>query len=910
MTEHMSRKIGILQSSLRLTLLVLCVVATERGGTIAAPFIQQKQADAVAPLPTPARTPPAQPLLANAARLAGALKLLGHPLPAGAQRLLAQAAAAPDDAAVARLVQQALDPLCLTALEIPASGGIVVTPNPACPPLMEQGWQTYLVKVVNGAGVTNPLRLYSPNARPVPGGPAGQIKSRWLDIAPFAHRPLDANLSGLGLEYQVVQLYSRDAGARTANIAFDAGTGGTNRAETNNVAAKPSSVRTWSFGNDTDGWGEVNDATVATEGGRLVVRTDGGDPFMSAPVRLSGGTMRLRVRMIADHDDTMQVFWATEDAPDFSGNRQALFAFQKSDTPREYTATFPVSGNLARLRLDPGSKPGVFRIDAIELVSTDGPDTWAKADFAFEVRPSATVKFAVRDESGKPTTAAFVIRDSQGRVYPSQSKRLAPDFYFQPQIYRKDGESVRLPAGTYSVVCSRGPESTPEMRTLTVGGQPQTFAYRVKRWVDPAARGWWSGDHHIHAAGCQHYANPTQGVLPADMAQHLRGEDVKVGCNLTWGPCFDYQKQFFSGKTDPASVYPYLLRYDIEVSGFGSSSSGHLCLLRLREQIPPGGTGNTHWPTLGLNTLRWAKRQGAICGPAHSALGLTRFVGRLPYPDGPQGLPSYAVPAFDNVGANEYIMDVTHRIPGPGGALVPAVDFLSTMSTDRVAELNIWYHTLNCGFRTRISGETDFPCLSGERVGKGRVYVKHTGKLTFDGWVSGIQQGRSYVSDGRYHLMDFRASAGRTTIPVGEKNSELRLSAPGTITVRVVAAALDPARANAPVEVIVNGYPVAVKSLPTDGVEREVAFTVPISRSSWVVVRTFPDAHTNPIFVMVGGKPVRASRRSAEWCLRGVDQCWDQKKGFYAAAERETASADYEHARKVYRRIASECEVN
>ena len=43
----------------------------------------------------------------------------------------------------------------------------------------------------------------------------------------------------------------------------------------------------------------------------------------------------------------------------------------------------------------------------------------------------------------------------------------------------------------------------------------------------------------------------------------------------------------------------------------------------------------------------------------------------------------------------------------------------------------MWYHTLNVGFRTRISGETDFPCVSGERVGLGRSYVKLDGELNY-----------------------------------------------------------------------------------------------------------------------------------------------------------------------------------
>jgi len=36
------------------------------------------------------------------------------------------------------------------------------------------------------------------------------------------------------------------------------------------------------------------------------------------------------------------------------------------------------------------------------------------------------------------------------------------------------------------------------------------------------------------------------------------------------------------------------------------------------------------------------------------------------------------------------------------------VDFISSVDTPYPWELNIWYHTLNVGFQTRISGETDF----------------------------------------------------------------------------------------------------------------------------------------------------------------------------------------------------------
>ena len=243
-------------------------------------------------------------------------------------------------------------------------------------------------------------------------------------------------------------------------------------------------------------------------------------------------------------------------------------------------------------------------------------------DVLFTVQPAFPVKLRVLDENGKPTTAAFVIRDSAQRVYPSQAKRLAPDFAFHPQIYRADGEVLKLPSGEYTVMFERGPESIRQVRKLVVVGKPVTATFQVKRWIDPSLMGWWSGDHHIHAAGCAHYNNPSEGVHAADMQRHIMGEDLKIGCNLTWGPCFDYQKQFFTGKDDKVSQYPYLLRYDVEVSGFGSHRSGHLCLLRLKEQIYPGGDSKHHWSTLCLNTLRWAKKQGAVVGPAHSGKGL------------------------------------------------------------------------------------------------------------------------------------------------------------------------------------------------------------------------------------------------------------------------------------------------
>jgi hypothetical protein len=110
-----------------------------------------------------------------------------------------------------------------------------------------------------------------------------------------------------------------------------------------------------------------------------------------------------------------------------------------------------------------------------------------------------------------------------------------------------------------------------------------------------------------------------------------------------------------------------------------------------------------------------------------------------------------------------------------------------------------------------------------------------------------------------------------------------------------------------PVELIVNGAPVASKKVVADGSLRPLTFDVPIERSSWIAVRVYPSSHSNPIYVLIGERPVRASRASAEWCLTSVDQCWTQKAPKISERELTAARMAYDHAREVYRRLVAEC---
>src|SRR5207248_8043947 len=108
------------------------------------------------------------------------------------------------------------------------------------------------------------------------------------------------------------------------------------------------------------------------------------------------------------------------------------------------------------------------------------------------------------------------------------------------------------------------------------------------------------------------------------------------------------------------------------------------------------------------------------------------------------------------------------------------------------------------------------------------------------------------------------------------------------------------------VELIINGVAVASRDVPADDRAHEVEFTVPIAKSSWVALRHFPSLHTNPVSVTVGGQPIRASRRSAQWCVGVIAQLWAVRAPEIAPHERAEAEQIFRKAIEIYRQIAAD----
>ncbi len=796
----------------------------------------------------------AQPLAANIERLVEALEYLGAPVPADLRRDLLRAGQGRD----AKALQERLDPRVLLAVHINPEARVRVTRGSAPAILQQAGYTPVIVKVVNESGGSQRLRIGSPQAGPVYAGMS--------------------RLSGQRMQQEHLR-------------------------ENENVDKR------------TDRFLDL-------------------EMFTAAPMtaNLSGLEVEYAIALI----------------------------YSSEPGRREATITFDVGQ---------GTEDLGFR---------------AEAPVLFDVRPAVAVKLSVLDADGTPTTGRFQFVDAQGHVFPPQAKRLAPDLFFQKHIYRAHGEDVLLPPGDLTMFYGRGPEYRWMKRTVTIpaaapGGRAAgnaDIAVKLERWVDPAAHGLYSGDHHIHSAGCAHYTSPTDGVDPADMFRQIKGEALNVGSVLTWGPGFDRQHQFFAPTADKRSEPLTVMKYDIEVSGFGSEALGHVCLLNLKEQIYPGATRSQGWPSWTLPVLRWTKAQGAVGGYAHSGSGLqidpaaatTRLLeqldankdGRLDRGEASRGLlperfeeidtdrdaslgeveikashdraddqlPNFAIPELNSVGAQEIFVTAAHGV----------ADFISAMDTDRLREWNAWYHLMNSGLRVKASGETDFPCMSGTRVGQGRSYVRlgKVSRIDYAQWIEGIARGRSYVSDGYAHALDFA---------IDGKNSgdELALAAAGTVTVKTVVAfspetplespygglipvggrrhvgdtvikretqSPDPIyqRGKRLVEVIVNGRAVASREVPADGRQHALEFAVPVERSSWIAIRQFPELHTNPVYAIVAGKPIRPSRASAQWALACIDQLWRVRARRIAESERAEAEKAYEEARAYYRRVAAEAQ--
>ena len=354
------------------------------------------------------------------------------------------------------------------------------------------------------------------------------------------------------------------------------------------------------------------------------------------------------------------------------------------------------------------------------------------------------------------------------------------------------------------------------------------------------------------------------------------------------------------------------MRYDVEVSGFPSSHAGHLCLLRLEEDDYPGTTRIEEWPSWDLPVLQVGQ----------GARGRRRLLAqRL----GPAGAGQQAA-QLRHAAVRRHRRQRIHRRRGPRRVRL----HLGGRHADRLGAEHLVSHAqLRLPLPDQRRDRLPLHLRRARRPGPGLRQARPKDEpLDFDDWVEGISDGRSYCCDGLSHLIDFtverpgRRRAGRRR-PAERAGREGRQAAEGQAstprrcwpTSRATTSASTPldqkpywhverarigdtpqgaGRADRQRPVGRN----AGDRRPTASVQ-DLTFDYTPEQSSWVALRIFPSSHTNPVFVEVDGKPIRASKQQCRVVPRRGRRLLEAKVEADARrANRTPPQAAYEVARQ------------
>ena len=365
----------------------------------------------------------------------------------------------------------------------------------------------------------------------------------------------------------------------------------------------------------------------------------------------------------------------------------------------------------------------------------------------------------------------------------------------------------RLPAGTYELAATRGPEFAAYHGTFEVK-ENQTTAVTVsfKRYADLPSRGWFSGDSHIHLTRDEVNDPTIWGFVAA--------EDVYVGNLLEMG---NIGRVYFRQPETWGKASRFERDSHFIVSGQEDPRTGHLGHT-IHHNLDHPIHLDAHSYFLYDKVFEESHRQGGISGFAHMGWGSA----------GQQVNRGLALLA-------------------PFGL----VDFIEVLQRGRFLS-DAWYRLLNLGYRISPAAGSDWPYS--DFPGVVRNYVKLDGPLNLDKWFASFGAGHVYVTDGPF--LEF-------TVNGQQMGNELRVTR-GTSLEISAEASLNPDidKLNRLELVILGDVAQTEVSQGKDHVSLHKQITA--DHSMWIAVRAFGDraepqnmiiAHSAPIYVVVDDEP-------------------------------------------------------
>lgn len=280
---------------------------------------------------------------------------------------------------------------------------------------------------------------------------------------------------------------------------------------------------------------------------------------------------------------------------------------------------------------------------------------------------------------------------------------------------------VGVPAGTYLVTASRGPEYTRESRVVEVfDGENPALDFKIEKAVSTA--GLVSIDPHMHTQFSD------GSMLVPERLKSVAGEGIDVAVSADHNTITDY-------------------RPDLERLGIGDELA-----VILGEEVTARG-GSIHY-----NAYPVVRREGEPGGGAVSVADVTPDVlFGLTRAKDPGAVVQVNHPRSRGLG---YFL--TYDLEGETAAAAKApfsmdFDVMEIMNGSRHGGANKtstedWFHLLNRGYPVKAVGSSDAHGIDGGETGYSRTYVLYAGKkgagLDQAAVVRAIKEGRSFVSNG------------------------------------------------------------------------------------------------------------------------------------------------------------------
>ncbi len=485
-----------------------------------------------------------------------------------------------------------------------------------------------------------------------------------------------------------------------------------------------------------------------------------------------------------------------------------------------------------------------------------------------------------------PAAARVSIVGSDDKTYGPAGAAIRKTKRDESYFYADDSFDVKLPPGRARLNVSGGIETIPQTVTLD-SGTAATLTVQMKPWVDMAARGWYSGDSHVHL----HTGGPIE-VTVADALTAARAEGVNyVNLCVSNNVGDDIRDaELITGKPHAASTDRHLVVFGEEMR---STIYGHMQFFGINKLVEPQYTGfdetpNRHDFPANYIMATEAVRQGGVVTYGHPM-----FAG--------QPFPFDQEPAKGTGAARELPIDAVLGV-------VHAVDLMS-YNSDEDGSAELWYRLLNCGLKLSACVGTDALLdRSTEPLGGDRVYVKTVGPFTMTSWLDGLKSGRSFVTNGPMPALEVDGKGPGETC---------ELAAAGNVRVAATVESYVPFDK---IEVIVNGKVAAHDEIAaSDTAEprvRRLDVELPIRQSSWIALRVRGPvhaavfdgpawAHTSPVYVKVAGQRI-ASRQDAGYFVDWIEQMLRvvAARDRYASVEnRREVEALFRKAQNEFRKI-------